>query len=103
VKARCRRSRERTTSSGAPTAIGTCSGAWGRGAARLSLAAELREIGGIAQTALTASAAARDAAPVALTTSGLDSTAEWYLSTVERQLGMDVTYGAPARRRSSTR
>jgi len=65
------------------------------------LAAELREISGIAQTALDGvRGLSQTLHPSLLDDLGLDSTVEWYLSTVERQLGMDVIYertGTPAR------
>jgi signal transduction histidine kinase len=65
------------------------------------VAAELREITEIAQTALDrVRGLSQTLHPSLLEELGLDSTVEWYLSTVERQLGMDVSYertGTPAR------
>ena len=84
------------------TAIGTMLGRAGKKAPPDSpLAAELREVSGIAQTALDrVRGLSQTLHPSLLDDLGLDSTVEWYLSTVERQLGMDVTYertGSPAR------
>jgi len=63
-------------------------------------AAELREIAGVAQTALDrVRGLSQTLHPSLLDDLGLDGTVEWYLSTVERQFGMDVTYertGTPA-------
>lgn len=83
------------------TAMGTMLGRAGRKApADSPLAAELREITEIAQTALDrVRGLSQTLHPSLLEELGLDSTVEWYLSTVERQLGMTVTYertGAPA-------
>ena len=83
------------------TAMGTMLGRAGRKAPPDSaLAAELREITGIAQTALDrVRGLSQTLHPSLLEELGLDSTVEWYLSTVERQLGMQVTYertGEPA-------
>lgn len=76
------------------TAIGTMLGRAGRKAPPDSpLAADLREITEIAQTALDrVRGLSQTLHPSLLEELGLDSTVEWYLSTVERQLGMDVTY-----------
>ena len=76
------------------TAMGTMLGRVGRKAPpESSLAAELREITGIAQTALDrVRGLSQTLHPSLLEELGLDSTVEWYLSTVERQLGMQVTY-----------
>ena len=64
------------------------------------LAEDLREIGGIAQTALDrVRGLSQTLHPSLLEELGLDSTVEWYLSTVERQMGMEVVYertGTPA-------
>jgi signal transduction histidine kinase len=83
------------------TAMGTMLGRAGKKVPPDSpLAAELREITGIAQTALDrVRGLSQTLHPSLLDELGLDSTVEWYLSTVERQLGMDVTYertGTPA-------
>ena len=83
------------------TAMGTMLGRAGRKAAPDSpLAAELHEINEIAQTALDrVRGLSQTLHPSILEQLGLDSTVEWYLSTVERQLGMTVTYertGEPA-------
>ncbi len=84
------------------TAMGTMLGRAARKApADSPLAAELREITEIAQTALDrVRGLSQTLHPSLLEELGLDSTVEWYLSTVERQLGMTVTYdrsGGPAR------
>jgi signal transduction histidine kinase len=76
------------------TAMGTMLGRAAKKAPPDStLAADLREIAGIAQTALDrVRGLSQTLHPSLLDDLGLDSTVEWYLSTVERQLGMDVTY-----------
>jgi signal transduction histidine kinase len=76
------------------TAIGTMLGRAGKKApADSPLAGELREITGIAQTALDrVRGLSQTLHPSLLDDLGLDSTVEWYLSTMERQLGMDVAY-----------
>jgi len=84
------------------TAMGTMLGRAAKKAPPDSeLAGELREISSIAQTALDGvRGLSQTLHPSLLDDLGLDSTVEWYLSTVERQLGMDVTYertGTPAR------
>jgi signal transduction histidine kinase len=84
------------------TAMGTMLGRAGRKApADSPLAEEIREISQIAQTALDrVRGLSQTLHPSILEELGLDSTVEWYLSTVERQLGMQVHYqrsGAPAR------
>src|SRR6185295_17921355 len=84
------------------TAMGTMLGRVAKKAPPDSpIAADLREITGIAQTALDqVRGLSQTLHPSLLDDLGLDSTVEWYLSTVERQLGMDVTYertGSPAR------
>jgi signal transduction histidine kinase len=57
------------------------------------LRAELREIGEVAQTALENVRGLSQALhPAILGELGLESTIGWYLSTVERQLGIRVTY-----------
>ena len=83
------------------TAIGTMLGRAGRQAPPDSaLAADLREIGDIAQTALDrVRGLSQTLHPSLLEELGLDSTVEWYLSTVERQMGITVGYertGTPA-------
>jgi len=83
------------------TAMGTMLGRAGRQAPPDSpVAADLREIAGIAQTALDrVRGLSQTLHPSLLDELGLDGTVEWYLSTVERQLGMDVAYartGTPA-------
>jgi signal transduction histidine kinase len=64
------------------------------------LAGDLREIGEIAQTALDrVRGLSQTLHPSLLEELGLDSTVEWYLSTVERQMGITVAYertGTPA-------
>jgi signal transduction histidine kinase len=84
------------------TAIGTMLGrAAKKTPADSPLAGDLREITEIAQTALDrVRGLSQTLHPSLLEELGLDSTVEWYLSTVERQLGMQVTYertGTPAR------
>lgn len=63
------------------------------------LRAELREIAEIAQTMLTqVRSLSQTLHPSILEQAGLESTIDWYLSTVERQLGIPVSYereGAP--------
>jgi signal transduction histidine kinase len=83
------------------TAIGTMLGrATKKAAPDPALAAELREISEIAQTALDrVRGLSQTLHPSLLEELGLDSTVEWYLSTVERQMGVEVSYertGAPA-------
>jgi signal transduction histidine kinase len=64
------------------------------------LRAELREIGEIAQTTLdNVRGLSQSLHPSILEESGLEHTIEWYLSTLERQLGVTVSYersGPPA-------
>jgi signal transduction histidine kinase len=64
------------------------------------LRAELREIGEIAQTTLdNVRGLSQSLHPSILEESGLEHTIEWYLSTLERQLGVTVSYersGTPA-------
>jgi signal transduction histidine kinase len=83
------------------TAIGTMLGrATKKAPAESALASELREISEIAQTALDrVRGLSQTLHPSLLEELGLDSTVEWYLSTVERQMAMQVTYertGTPA-------
>jgi signal transduction histidine kinase len=65
------------------------------------LRAELREIGEITQTTLdNVRGLSQSLHPSILEEAGLEQTIEWYLSTVERQLGVAVSYersGTPAR------
>ncbi len=64
------------------------------------LRAELREIGEIAQTTLdNVRGLSQSLHPSILEEAGLEHTIEWYLSTLERQLGVTVSYersGTPA-------
>jgi signal transduction histidine kinase len=83
------------------TAIGSMLGRAGRQAPEDSpLRAELREIGEIAQASLDkVRGLSQTLHPSILEELGLESTIDWYLTTVERQLGLEVTYartGAPA-------
>jgi signal transduction histidine kinase len=84
------------------TAIGSMLGRAGRQAPEESpLRAELREINEIAQSALDkVRGLSQTLHPSILEELGLESTIEWYLSTVERTLGIRVAYdraGAVAR------
>ena len=55
--------------------------------------AELKEVRGIAQTTLDNVRSLSQALhPVMLDESGLESTVDWYLSTVEKQTGIDISY-----------
>ena len=76
------------------TAIGSMLGRAGRQAPEGSpLRTELREINEIAQTSLDkVRALSQTLHPSILEELGLESTIEWYLSTVEKQLGLHVTY-----------
>ena len=57
------------------------------------LRAELREIGEIAQTTLdNVRGLSQSLHPSILEDAGLERTIEWYLSTLERQLGVTVSY-----------
>jgi signal transduction histidine kinase len=61
------------------------------------LRAELREIGEIAQTTLdNVRGLSQTLHPSILEEAGLERTIDWYLSTVERQLGISVSYERPA-------
>jgi signal transduction histidine kinase len=64
------------------------------------LRAELREIGEIAQTTLdNVRGLSQSLHPSILEEAGLEHTIQWYLSTLERQLGLTVSYeqfGTPA-------
>ena len=60
------------------------------------LRADLREVGEVAQTALdSVRGLSQTLHPSILEELGLASTVDWYLSTVERQLGLRVTYDKP--------
>jgi len=60
------------------------------------LRADLREVGEVAQTALdSVRGLSQTLHPSILEELGLASTVDWYLSTVERQLGLRVTYEKP--------
>jgi signal transduction histidine kinase len=76
------------------TAMGSMLGRAGRQAPEGSpLRADLREIGEIAQAALdNVRALSQTLHPSILEELGLESTIDWYLSTVERQLGIHVEY-----------
>ena len=68
------------------------------------LRADLREIGEIAQAALdNVRGLSQSLHPSILEELGLDSTIDWYLSTVERQLGIDRALRARGRRRRARR
>ena len=61
------------------------------------LRADLREVGEVAQTALdSVRGLSQTLHPSILEELGLASTVDWYLSTVGRQLGLEVTYERPA-------
>ena len=61
------------------------------------LRADLREIGEIAQTTLdNVRGLSQTLHPSILEEAGLERTVDWYLSTIERQLGVTVTYERPA-------
>ncbi len=66
-----------------------------------ALREDLREIGGIVQTALdNVRGLSQTLHPSILEELGLESTVQWYLTTVERQLGLEVSYeqhGAPVK------
>lgn len=76
------------------TAIGSMLGRAGRQAPEGSpLRTDLREIGEIAQAALdNMRGLSQTLHPSILEELGLESTIDWYLSTVEKQLGIDVEY-----------
>ena len=75
------------------TAIGSMLGRAGKHAPEGStLRADIREIGEVAQTALdTVRGLSQTLHPSILEELGLASTIDWYLSTVEKQLGIQVT------------
>jgi len=61
------------------------------------LRADLREINEIAQTTLdNVRGLSQTLHPSILEEAGLERTVDWYLSTIERQLGLAVTYERPA-------
>jgi signal transduction histidine kinase len=61
------------------------------------LRTDLREVGEIAQTTLdSVRGLSQTLHPSILEEAGLERTVDWYLSTVERQLGIAVTYERPA-------
>jgi two-component system sensor histidine kinase UhpB len=76
------------------TAMGSMLGRAGRQAPEGSpLRADLREIGEIAQAALdNVRGLSQTLHPSILDELGLESTIEWYLTTVEKQLGISMTY-----------
>jgi signal transduction histidine kinase len=76
------------------TAIGSMLGRAGKQAPEGSeLRADLREIREVAQTALdNVRGLSQTLHPSLLEELGLESTVDWYLSTVEKQLGIAVTY-----------
>ena len=76
------------------TAMGSMLGRAGKHAPEGSpLRAELREIGEIAQTTLdNVRGLSQTLHPSILEEAGLERTIDWYLSTVERQLGVSVSY-----------
>jgi signal transduction histidine kinase len=61
-----------------------------------ALRGDLREIGEIAQTTLdNMRALSQTLHPSILEDAGLERAIDWYLSTIERQLGLHVTYDRP--------
>jgi signal transduction histidine kinase len=80
------------------TAMGSMLGRAGKHSPEGSpLRAELREIGEIAQTTLdNVRGLSQTLHPSILEEAGLERTVDWYLSTIERQLGLAVSYEAPA-------
>jgi signal transduction histidine kinase len=76
------------------TAIGSMLGRAGKQAPEgSSLRTDLREIGEVAQTALdNVRGLSQTLHPSILEELGLESTVDWYLSTVQKQLGLTVTY-----------
>ena len=76
------------------TAIGSMLGRAGRHVAEDSpLRAELREVGEIAQSTLdNVRSLSQTLHPSILEELGLESTFDWYFSTVEKQLGLTVSY-----------
>jgi len=80
------------------TAMGSLLGRAGKHTPEGSpLRAELREIGEIAQTTLdNVRGLSQMLHPSILEEAGLERTVDWYLSTIERQLGLAVSYARPA-------
>jgi signal transduction histidine kinase len=80
------------------TAMGSMLGRAARHAPEGSpLRSELREIGEIAQTTLdNMRGLSQTLHPSILEDAGLERTVDWYLSTIERQLGLTVSYERPA-------
>jgi signal transduction histidine kinase len=80
------------------TAMGSMLGRAGKHAPEGSpLRAELREIGEIAQATLdNVRGLSQTLHPSILDDAGLERTVDWYLSTIERQLGIAVSYERPA-------
>jgi signal transduction histidine kinase len=80
------------------TAMGSMLGRAGKHTPEGSaLRAELREIGEIAQTTLdNVRGLSQTLHPSILDDAGLERTVDWYLSTIERQLGVAVSYERPA-------
>jgi signal transduction histidine kinase len=79
------------------TAMGSMLGRAGKHSPEGSpLRAELREIGEIAQTTLdNVRGLSQTLHPSILEEAGLERTVDWYLSTIERQLGLAVSYERP--------
>lgn len=79
------------------TAMGSMLGRAGKHTPEGSpLRAELREIGEIAQTTLdNVRGLSQTLHPSILEEAGLERTVDWYLSTIERQLGITVSYERP--------
>ena len=79
------------------TAMGSMLGRAGRHAPEGSpLRAELREIGEIAQTTLdNVRGLSQTLHPSILEDAGLERAVDWYVSTIERQLGLTVSYDRP--------
>jgi signal transduction histidine kinase len=80
------------------TAMGSMLGRAGRHTPEGSpLRAELREVGEIAQATLdNVRGLSQSLHPSILDDAGLERTVDWYLSTIERQLGVAVSYERPA-------
>ncbi|HXD72724.1 MAG TPA: histidine kinase [Vicinamibacterales bacterium] len=80
------------------TAMGSMLGRAGRHAPEGSpLRGELREVAEIAQTTLeNMRGLSQTLHPSILEDAGLERTVDWYLSTIERQLGLTVSYDRPA-------
>jgi signal transduction histidine kinase len=80
------------------TAMGSMLGRAGRHAPEGSpLRGELREVAEIAQTTLdNMRGLSQTLHPSILEDAGLERTVDWYLSTIERQLGLTVSYERPA-------